>query len=75
MALLNVRMVAHGPIREVFTEENLRRAYGGKIALLEGGSRLPGLAEAAQRAPARSATEETGDRRPASADRQLPDVR
>ena len=32
--LLNVRRIASGPIEEVFTEENLRRAYGGRIAFL-----------------------------------------
>ena len=33
--LLNLRLVAAGPIREVFTRENLRRTYGGKLALLD----------------------------------------
>jgi manganese/zinc/iron transport system ATP- binding protein len=33
--LLNMRLVAAGPTREVFTEENLRKTYGGKLALLE----------------------------------------
>jgi manganese/zinc/iron transport system ATP- binding protein len=32
--LLNVRRIASGPVAEVFTEENLRRAYGGRIAFL-----------------------------------------
>lgn len=32
--LLNVRRIASGPVSEVFTEENLRRAYGGRIAFL-----------------------------------------
>lgn len=32
--LLNVRRVAAGPVGEVFTEENLRRAYGGRVPLL-----------------------------------------
>ncbi len=31
---LNVRRIASGPVREVFTEENLRKAYGGRIAFL-----------------------------------------
>jgi manganese/zinc/iron transport system ATP- binding protein len=35
MALLNVRLVAHGPIAEVYTAPNLRAAYGGQIALLD----------------------------------------
>ena len=32
--LLNVRSIASGPVDEVFTEENLRRTYGGRIAFL-----------------------------------------
>ncbi len=31
VALLNVRLVAAGPVREVFTQENLRLAYGGRV--------------------------------------------
>jgi manganese/zinc/iron transport system ATP- binding protein len=31
-ALLNVRRIASGPVDEVFTEENLRRTYGGRLA-------------------------------------------
>lgn len=31
---LNVRRIASGPVDEVFTEENLRRTYGGRIAFL-----------------------------------------
>jgi manganese/zinc/iron transport system ATP- binding protein len=34
VALLNVRLVASGPVEDVFTEENLRRTYGGRSALL-----------------------------------------
>jgi manganese/zinc/iron transport system ATP- binding protein len=30
--LLNVRKIAGGPVEEVFTEENLRRTYGGRSA-------------------------------------------
>jgi len=33
--LLNMRLVATGPTAEVFTSENLRNTYGGKLALLE----------------------------------------
>jgi manganese/zinc/iron transport system ATP- binding protein len=33
--LLNMRLVATGPVREVFTPENLRKTYGGKLALLD----------------------------------------
>ena len=32
--LLNVRRIAAGPVEEAFTEENLRRAYGGRAPLL-----------------------------------------
>jgi manganese/zinc/iron transport system ATP- binding protein len=32
--LLNVRSIASGPVAETFTEENLRRTYGGRIAFL-----------------------------------------
>ncbi|MFO0808157.1 MAG: metal ABC transporter ATP-binding protein [Gemmataceae bacterium] len=31
VALLNVRKIAAGPVSEAFTDENLRRAYGGKL--------------------------------------------
>ncbi|UTC63793.1 metal ABC transporter ATP-binding protein [Treponema sp. OMZ 788] len=30
--LLNVRLIAEGSVEEVFTEENLRKTYGGRIA-------------------------------------------
>jgi len=33
--LLNLRVVAAGPMAEVLTSENLRRTYGGKLALLD----------------------------------------
>ncbi len=33
--LLNMRLVAAGPTAEVFTPENLRKTYGGKLALLD----------------------------------------
>ena len=39
--LLNVRRVAAGPVGEVFTEENLRRTYGGRVAFIEGLLRSP----------------------------------
>jgi manganese/zinc/iron transport system ATP- binding protein len=32
VALLNVRRIASGPVNEVYTEENLRRTYGGRLA-------------------------------------------
>jgi manganese/zinc/iron transport system ATP- binding protein len=34
VTMLNVRRIACGPVDEVFTEHNLRQAYGGKIAFL-----------------------------------------
>ncbi len=33
--LLNMRVVAHGPTAEVFTPENLRKTFGGKLTLLD----------------------------------------
>lgn len=33
VVLLNVRRIAAGPVAEVFTEENLRRTYGGRAAI------------------------------------------
>ena len=33
VTLLNVRRIASGPVEEVFTDENLRAAYGGRAAL------------------------------------------
>lgn len=42
--LLNVRRIASGPVSEVFTEENLRQTYGGRVAFL---SRAPELNDAA----------------------------
>jgi manganese/zinc/iron transport system ATP- binding protein len=38
VTLLNVRRIASGPVDEVYTEENLRIAYGGRISLLNGGN-------------------------------------
>ena len=32
--LLNVRRIATGPVEEVFTDENLRLTYGGRVAFL-----------------------------------------
>jgi manganese/zinc/iron transport system ATP- binding protein len=38
VVLLNVRLVAAGPREMVFTPENLRRTYGGRLALLDAAS-------------------------------------
>ncbi|WP_127145364.1 metal ABC transporter ATP-binding protein [Pelagibacterium montanilacus] len=35
LVILNVRVIAQGPVSDVYTAENLKRAYGGQIALLE----------------------------------------
>lgn len=35
VTLLNVRKIAGGPVPEIFTNENLRKAYGGKLSFLE----------------------------------------
>ncbi len=32
--LLNMRVVAHGTIADAYTEENLRKTYGGRLTLL-----------------------------------------
>lgn len=39
VTLLNVRRIASGPVDEVFTEQNLRLAYGGRVAFLSRDSR------------------------------------
>lgn len=36
VALLNVELIASGPTIATFTDENLKRAYGGKFAVLTG---------------------------------------
>lgn len=35
VTLLNVRRIASGPVNEVFTDENLRLTYGGRVAFLK----------------------------------------
>ncbi|MCG8462612.1 MAG: hypothetical protein MI919_40525, partial [Holophagales bacterium] len=34
VVLLNMRLVAAGPIRTTFTQENLQRTYGGRLTVL-----------------------------------------
>jgi manganese/zinc/iron transport system ATP- binding protein len=34
LLMLNVQVIGAGPVNEIFTGENLKRAYGGQIALL-----------------------------------------
>jgi manganese/zinc/iron transport system ATP- binding protein len=36
VALLNVELIASGPTATTFTDDNLRRAYGGRVAFVEG---------------------------------------
>jgi manganese/zinc/iron transport system ATP- binding protein len=38
LVLLNVRIIAQGPVEAVYTAANLRKAYGGRIALIDGGA-------------------------------------
>ncbi len=42
VALLNVRRIASGPVEEVFSEENLRLAYGGRVGFLQAAHKAPG---------------------------------
>ena len=35
VAIANMRLVAHGPVQTVFTPENLRKTYGGRLNILE----------------------------------------
>ena len=35
VALLNVRLVASGPVETTFTPENLKKTYGGRLAVLD----------------------------------------
>jgi manganese/zinc/iron transport system ATP- binding protein len=35
LVMLNVRIIAQGPVTDVYTPENLRRTYGGQLALIE----------------------------------------
>ena len=42
VTLLNVEVVASGPITETFTADNLRQTYGGRVAYLEDAQRIAG---------------------------------
>jgi manganese/zinc/iron transport system ATP- binding protein len=35
VVLLNMRIVAHGPVEDTFTSENLQKTYGGRLTLLD----------------------------------------
>lgn len=41
VTLLNVRRIACGPVTEVFTDENLRLTYGGRVAFLSRNGTFP----------------------------------
>jgi manganese/zinc/iron transport system ATP- binding protein len=38
VTLLNVRRIASGPVADVFTDENLRLTYGGRVPFLANGN-------------------------------------
>jgi manganese/zinc/iron transport system ATP- binding protein len=42
VALLNIRLIAAGPVAEVFTEDNLRVTFGGRVGVLAGGRAVTG---------------------------------
>jgi manganese/zinc/iron transport system ATP- binding protein len=46
VALLNVRLIAAGPVEAVFTHENLHATYGGRIGFLAAGPDRPGAVAA-----------------------------
>ena len=46
MVMMNVRIIGQGPVEKVFTAENLRAAYGGQLALIEGGAVSPAPSDA-----------------------------
>lgn len=45
VTLLNVRRIASGPVDDVFTEANLRLAYGGRVAFMSHRTQAPADAE------------------------------
>ncbi len=57
IVVLNVRVIAQGPVAEAYTPEHLRRAYGGQISLIEG---IAGAAEAAAASGTTGAPGSTG---------------
>ena len=44
LILLNMRIVASGPVSEIFTSENLQKTYGGKLTLLDEAAQALALA-------------------------------
>jgi manganese/zinc/iron transport system ATP- binding protein len=55
LALVNVRLVAAGPVQEVFTAERLRAAYGGQVAIVS--AEAPASTEGPASAEAPASTE------------------
>jgi manganese/zinc/iron transport system ATP- binding protein len=51
IVLLNMRIVASGPMREVFTKQNLQRTYGGRLTLLDQASEAMARAAAGDPQP------------------------
>jgi manganese/zinc/iron transport system ATP- binding protein len=51
IALLNVRRIASGPVEEVFNQENLRLAYGGRVEFLDQQTQAPMPADVVHRNP------------------------
>ncbi len=49
--LLNMRVVAAGPVREVFTKENLHKTYGGRLTLLAEAAEAVARAASGEPAP------------------------
>jgi len=49
LIMLNMRIVAAGPVHEVFTDENLRQTYGGRLTLLEQAGQALAHGEVAKR--------------------------
>lgn len=43
--LLNMRVIAEGPVRDVFTQDNLVKTYGGRLTLLDEASEAVARAE------------------------------
>ncbi|MEM6328876.1 MAG: metal ABC transporter ATP-binding protein [Planctomycetota bacterium] len=48
VVLLNLRLVASGPVAEVFTTDNLQRTYGGRLTILEQAAEAVGRGEASR---------------------------
>jgi manganese/zinc/iron transport system ATP- binding protein len=40
VTLLNVEKIASGPVSEIFTEDNLRKTYGGRVSFLNASEQI-----------------------------------